>query len=110
MSDRGRKIRRPDHGPQPVANSMAKVLGRLGAPQSLDTMEVIFTRWLEVVGPELAGHVQPVRVHGNVLVISADHPTWVTRCRMEAERIITTARTMGDTTVERVEVVLQRPQ
>jgi predicted nucleic acid-binding Zn ribbon protein len=89
---------------------MAKVLGRLGAPQSLDTMEVIFTRWPEVVGNELASHVQPVRVHANTLVISADHPTWVTRCRMEAEHIIATARAMGDTTVERVEVVLQRPQ
>jgi predicted nucleic acid-binding Zn ribbon protein len=110
MRERGRRIRRPDQGPQPVANSMAKLLGRLGAPQSLDTIEVIFTRWPEVVGAELAAHLQPVRVHGNVLVVSADHPTWVTRCRMDAERIVATARALGDTTVERVEVVLQRPQ
>ncbi len=89
---------------------MAKVLGRMGAPASLDTMEVIFTRWPEVVGAELAAHVQPVRVHGNVLVISAEHPTWVTRCRMEGEHIISSARSLGDTTVERIEVVLQRPQ
>ena len=70
----GRRLRPsgPDTGPQHVGRAMAKVLGRLGAPQSLDTMEVIFTRWPEVVGPELAGHLQPVRVHGNVLVISAD--------------------------------------
>jgi predicted nucleic acid-binding Zn ribbon protein len=110
VSDRPpRRSRRPDHGPQPIATFMAKVLGRLGAPESLDTMEVIFTRWPEVVGPELAAHLHPVRVHGTVLVIGADHPAWVTRCRMDAEHIIAAARALGDTTVQRIEVVLQRP-
>jgi predicted nucleic acid-binding Zn ribbon protein len=89
---------------------MAKVLRRLGAPPSLTTMEVVFTRWVEVVGSELAAHAQPVRVRGNILVIGADHPAWVTRCRMENEHIIAAARAMGDTTVERIEVVLQRPR
>jgi predicted nucleic acid-binding Zn ribbon protein len=105
-----RRGRRPDHGPQPVASFMAKVLTRLGAPPSLDTMEVIFTRWTEVVGPELAAHVHPVRVNGSVLVIGADHPAWVTRCRMDSEHILAAARDLGDTTVQRIEVVLQRPQ
>jgi predicted nucleic acid-binding Zn ribbon protein len=87
---------------------MSKLLGRLGVPTSLDTMEIIFTRWAELVGPELATHTKPVRVQGNVLVIGADHPAWVTRSRMEAEQIIAAARGLGDTTVERIEVVLQR--
>jgi predicted nucleic acid-binding Zn ribbon protein len=89
---------------------MAKVLGRLGAPPSVDTMEIIFTRWAEVVGAELADHVHPVRVHGDVLVIRADHPAWVTRARMDSEHIVAAARGLGDTTVQRIEVVLQRPQ
>ena len=104
-----RRSRRPDNGPQPLANFMTKVLGRLGAPSSLETMEVIFTRWVEVAGEEVAAHTQPVRIEGNVLVIGADHPAWVTRCRMDAEHIIGAARAMGDSTIERIQVVLQRP-
>jgi predicted nucleic acid-binding Zn ribbon protein len=88
---------------------MAKILRRLGAPSSLDTMEVVFTRWAEVAGPELAAHAQPVRVQGTTLIVAADHPTWVTRCRMEGAAIVAAIHSMGDTTVQRVEVVLQRP-
>jgi predicted nucleic acid-binding Zn ribbon protein len=88
---------------------MEKLLGRLGVPTSLDTMEVIFTRWDEVVGAELAAHTAPVRVQGNVLTIGADHPAWVTRSRMASAQILERARALGDTTVERIEVVLQRP-
>ena len=72
-------------------------------------MEVIFTRWDEVVGPELAAHTKPVRVQGSTLVIGADHPAWVTRSRMASAQIIAAAHALGDATVERVEVVLQRP-
>jgi len=110
MDDRRRRGRgRHDSGPQPVAASMARLLGRLGAPPSLETMEVVFTRWPEVVGPELSAHLQPVRLREATLVVAADHPAWATRCRMEAGRIIASARALGDTTVERIEVVLQRP-
>ena len=110
MSDRPRRpARRADSGPRPVAHSMEKLLGRLGAPPSLDTMEVVFNRWSEVAGPELMDHLQPLRVRGNVLVVGAEHPAWVTRCRMESERMLATLRSMGNTTIERIEVVLQRP-
>ena len=79
-------------------------------PPSLDTMEVVFTRWDEVVGDELAGHLRPVRVaRGRTLVVGADHPAWATRCRMESEHIFARLRAMGDTTVERMEVVVERP-
>jgi predicted nucleic acid-binding Zn ribbon protein len=108
-NDPPRRARRGDSGPLPVAHSMAKVLGRLGAPPSLDTMEMVFNRWPEVAGPELADHLQPVRVRGNVLVVGAEHPAWVTRCRIESERMLGTLRAMGDITIERIEVVLQRP-
>jgi predicted nucleic acid-binding Zn ribbon protein len=105
----GWRRRREDHGPLPVSNSMTHLLRRLGAPPSLQTMDVVFARWPEVIGPELAEHLQPVRLQGNVLVIGADHPAWLTRGRMEAERIVSAVRELGDETVERVEVVLRRP-
>lgn len=105
---RGRR-RRTDNGPQPVAESMSAVLRRLGAPPSLETMEVVFTRWREVAGEELAAHTHPVRLRDGVLVVGAEHAAWATRCRMESGRILAAARALGDTTIERIEVVLQRP-
>jgi predicted nucleic acid-binding Zn ribbon protein len=88
---------------------MAKVLGRIGGSPSPVTMELVFTRWEEVAGSELAAHLRPMRVQGGVLVIAVEHAAWATRARMEAGAIVTRARALGDSTIERVEVVVQRP-
>jgi predicted nucleic acid-binding Zn ribbon protein len=88
---------------------MAKVLGRIGGSPSVSTMELVFTRWDEVAGPELAGHSRPLRVQNAVLVIGVEHPAWATRARMEAEGILARVREMGDTGITRIEVVVQRP-
>jgi predicted nucleic acid-binding Zn ribbon protein len=98
----------PDTGPQQVGEAIAKVLSRIGASPSPQTMELLFTRWEEVAGTELAAHLQPMRLQGSTLVVGADHPAWATRARMESERILTRARDLGDTTIERIEVVVQR--
>ncbi len=88
---------------------MPKLLGRLGAPTSPVTMEVLFTRWAEVVGGELAEHLQPLRVDGHALVVAADHPAWATRARMDAGSILERVRSAGGASLERLEVVVQRP-
>ena len=49
-----------------------------------------------------------MRLQNSTLVVGADHPAWATRARMESERILTRARQLGDTTIERIEVVVQR--
>jgi predicted nucleic acid-binding Zn ribbon protein len=72
-------------------------------------MELLFTRWEEVAGPELSGHVRPMRLQNSTLVVAADHPAWATRARMDSERILVRTRELGDTTIERIEVVVQRP-
>jgi predicted nucleic acid-binding Zn ribbon protein len=92
-----------------VGPAIAKVLGRIGASLSPQTMELVFTRWEEVAGVELSSHVRPMRLQNSVLVLGADHPAWATRARMESERILTQVRQLGDTTIERLEVVVQRP-
>jgi predicted nucleic acid-binding Zn ribbon protein len=99
----------PDSGPQQVGEAIAKVLSRIGASPSPQTMELVFTRWEEVAGAELSGHLQPMRLQNSVLVIGADHPAWATRARMESGRMLTTMRQLGDTSIERIEVVVQRP-
>jgi predicted nucleic acid-binding Zn ribbon protein len=100
--------RLPDE-PRPVGESMPKLLGRLGAPASPETMEVVFTRWADVVGTDLAEHVQPLRVEGQALVVAVDHPAWATRARMDAGSILERVRSAGGTSFERLEVVVRRP-
>lgn len=107
--DRRRRPRGIDTGPQHVSDAMAKVLGRIGASASPDAMALVFARWDEVVGPDLAEHLRPIRLADHVLVIGVDHPTWATRARMESRRILAALRQLGDTSVERIDVVVQRP-
>jgi predicted nucleic acid-binding Zn ribbon protein len=91
-----------------VADGVAKVLGRLGGSPSVTTMELVFTRWDEVVGEELAAHLRPMRVDGAVLVVGTDRPAWATRARMESEHILARVSALGDHTIERLEVVVER--
>jgi predicted nucleic acid-binding Zn ribbon protein len=105
---RRRRPSGPDHGPRHVADAMGKVLGRLGGSPSVRTMELVFTRWEEVVGEELFGHLRPLRVDGATLVVGADQPAWATRARMESEHILSRVRELGDTTIQRMEVVIGR--
>jgi predicted nucleic acid-binding Zn ribbon protein len=91
-----------------VGPAIAKVLSRIGASPSPQTMELVFTRWEEVVGAELAAHSQPMRLQDSTLIVGADHPAWATRARMDSGRILVSVRQLGDTTIERIEVVVLR--
>jgi predicted nucleic acid-binding Zn ribbon protein len=71
-------------------------------------MELVFTRWDEVAGVELASHVRPMRLQNSTLVIGADHPVWATRARMASEEMLVQLHRWGDTSIERIEVVVQR--
>jgi predicted nucleic acid-binding Zn ribbon protein len=105
------KRRRPrgvDAGPQQVGQAIAKVLSRIGASPSAQTMEIVFTRWEEVAGAELARHVRPMRLQNSALLVGADHPIWATRARMASEGILLQLHQLGDTSIERIEVVVQR--
>jgi predicted nucleic acid-binding Zn ribbon protein len=73
-------------------------------------MELVFTRWEELVGAELAGHLRPMRLEKDTLVVGADHAAWATRARMESATILNRARQLGETSIERLEVVVQRPR
>ena len=87
---------------------MPRLLGRLGASASPATMEAVFTRWTEIAGAELAGHVRPVRIDGDALVVAADHPAWATRARMQSGLILAQVEALGDRAFERLEVVVER--
>ena len=108
-AERRRRRSGPDTGPQPVGQSLDAVLGRMGASPSRSTTELVFSRWGEVAGPELADHLRPVRLQDSVLLIGVDHPAWATRARMEAPQILARLAALGDRSITRIDVVVQRP-
>jgi predicted nucleic acid-binding Zn ribbon protein len=99
---------RRGNGPRRVGESMPRLLGRLGASATPATLEAVFTRWDELVGAELGEHLRPVRVDGRALVVAVDHPAWATRARMESGQILARLRELGDTPIDRLEVVVER--
>ncbi len=95
-------------GPRPVRSSLPRLLGRLGAPPTLATLEAVFTRWDDVVGADLSAHVRPVRIDGHALVVVVDHPSWATRARMASGRILGAINEAADSSLDRLEVVVER--
>jgi predicted nucleic acid-binding Zn ribbon protein len=87
---------------------MPRLLGRLGAAPTPAVMEAVFTRWNELVGEELGGHLRPLRVDGRALVVGVEHPVWATRARMESGQILARLKALGETSIERLEVVVER--
>ena len=100
--------RRRGEGPRRVGETMPRLLKRLGVPASPATMEVVFSRWDEVVEGDLRGHARPLRIDGGTLVVAVDHPAWATRTRMQSAHILARVRSLGDTPIERLEVLVER--
>lgn len=96
-------------GPRRVGDAMPRVLKRLGVPASPATLEAVFARWDEVIDGDLEGHVRPLRVDERTLVVAVDHPAWATRARMQSAQILARVHALGDTQIERLEVLVERP-
>ena len=78
----GNAPRRRRGGDEPVrlAESLGAVAHRLGVADAV-TVGRLFTHWPELVGEAVAAHVRPLRVEGDTLVVSADHPAWAAQLR-----------------------------
>ena len=97
-----------NRGPRRVGESMPRLLSRLGSAPTPAVLEAVFTRWDELVGAELGGHARPLRVDGRALVVAVEHPAWATRARMESGQILARLHALGETSIERLEVVVER--
>jgi predicted nucleic acid-binding Zn ribbon protein len=95
-------------GPKRVGETMPRLLQRLGVPASPATLEAVFARWDEVVEGDLGGHVRPLRVDGPTLVVAVDHSAWATRARMQSAQILARVQALGATSIERLEVLVER--
>ncbi len=56
--------------PSPLAAAAEALIGRRGWGKRLQGAR-IHEHWAAIAGPALAEHVQPVRLHGGVLVVRA---------------------------------------
>jgi len=95
---------RDDRDPQSLSWAVERLVGEHGWAEDLAVHGVI-ARWDLVVGPEVAGHVQPERYADGVLAVRADTTAWATQVRLLAPTLVRRLNEeIGDGTVRRVEV------
>ncbi len=81
------QLRRLPSGPESLAGLLDDVVSnRKWGERIRSTM--VFSRWDEVVGTELAQHCEPVRLVGGVLTVSVTDTAWATQLRYLARRVI----------------------
>lgn len=73
--------------PRPLFRSLEAVAAEFGM-SGTDHLALVFGGWDEVVGPAIAAHAEPISLNDGVLVVSVDHPSWVTQLRMLSPKII----------------------
>jgi predicted nucleic acid-binding Zn ribbon protein len=97
-----------DNGPRPLSASLDRMASRIGAPRA-NTLRVVFSHWIDIVGETVADHVQPVSLVDGVLKVVADQPAWATEARFLGPEIVRRCEAVtGDDAVRRVEVKVGR--
>lgn len=77
-----------ERDPRKVSESLDRITKRLGGP-SAGTAAAVFSRWADLVGPDIAAHARPVSLRDGVLTLSVDHPAWATQLRYMTADLLT---------------------
>ncbi len=94
--------------PMRLADTLDRVLGRLGAP-SRAGIEVVFDRWCDVVGEGMAARTRPLAIDGESLVVACDEPALATHVRfLEAQFVDRLTELAGSRQITRIEVRVDR--
>ena len=84
----GRPGQEPDGvGPVRLSEVLNQFMGWLKKPPA-DVLVVVFNKWEEVVGPDVARHCRPVAIDANQLVVQADDTMWADELRWNSEKIL----------------------
>lgn len=98
----------PPTQPSPLTEALAALVRRSGWGSRLEGARV-HERWQEIAGSALAGHVQPVRLVGGVLVLRADSTAWAAQVRLLTGELAARAdAVLGEGSVRRVSVTVGR--
>lgn len=94
--------------PRRLGEHLAPFLQRRGWSERLEGASLA-SRWVEVVGPELARVSEPVRLAGGVLVVRVADAAWATELRYLVGRVRDGAnRVLADGSVREVRLVVGR--
>ncbi len=97
-----------DRGPKRLDGSLEVVSRQLGLGESRD-LGALHARWVEIVGPSMAEHVQPLRLDAEALTVIVDHPAWATQVRHLGEQLLDRiGERTGVTRPRRVDVRIRR--
>lgn len=92
--------------PSAIGEAVEGFIARRGWSDRLRGTRV-FDRWGEIVGENLAGHCEPVRVAAGTLVIRAESQVWATQLHyLTGELLHSAAEVLGPTTVRDIRVVV----
>ena len=94
-----------ERDPQPLGRAVDRLVGEHGWGQDLAVHGAV-ARWDQVVGPDVAAHVQPERYSAGELTVRADSTAWATQVRLLAPNLVRRLNEeIGDGTVVRVTVL-----
>jgi predicted nucleic acid-binding Zn ribbon protein len=92
--------------PTPVGETLGSLLARRGWDERLRGATA-WSRWPDIVGAELAGRCEPVRLAGGTLLVRAENQVWATQLRyLTAQLLANAERLLGAGTVREVRIVV----
>ena len=104
QEDASRTTRVP--APTPVGSALGRLLARPGWAERLGVARLA-AAWSDVVGEDLAGHCEPVRIAGRVLTVRAASGTWATQLKWFTVQLAARAEELlGEGTVTEVRIVV----
>jgi len=86
-----RIARRGRREPRQLGELVDTVLGDLGLSGGAE-IAAIAERWVSVVGPQAAAHVQPTVLRGGVLEAAVDSSVWCQQLVMRREELLAALR------------------
>lgn len=105
--DAGQEPYVPKEGrpPAPLERLVGDVARRKGWGKRLDGAR-IHQYWNQIAGEQLAAHVEPVRLHGGVLILRAESAAWATQVRYLIGDLVQRANdVLGQGQVSTVQVI-----
>jgi hypothetical protein len=92
--------------PTPVGETLGAFVRRRGWDERLRGATA-WSRWEDIVGPDLADRCEPVRVAGGTLLVRAENQVWATQLRYLTSQLVSNAeRVLGEGTVKEVRIVV----
>lgn len=85
-----RRDRNRHDDPQPLGKVVESLVESLHGDRpgpSSRAVGGVFGRWNEIVGPDVARHVHPVRLETDRLVVEVADPAWATQVRLLADQM-----------------------